>query len=69
MHPINWLNRELAQRAVSKIGADGESLARPCGSAATLESAGKRTRCSKCGTKGAQVVAIALPGPKGREVR
>jgi hypothetical protein len=26
-------------------------------------------RCSKCSTKGAEVVAIALPCPRGRGVR
>ena len=46
--------------------ADPESLARLSGSSATLESVGKRMRCSKCGTKGAEVVAISLPRPRGR---
>ena len=45
-----------------------EALARLCGPSATLEVVAKRMRCSKCGAKGAEVVAIAIPRPRG-EVR
>jgi hypothetical protein len=43
-----------------------EALARLCGSAATLEAVAKRMRCSKCGAKGAEVVAISIPRLRGR---
>jgi hypothetical protein len=43
-----------------------EALARLCGSSATLDAVGKRMRCSKCGTKGAEVVAISIPRLRGR---
>jgi hypothetical protein len=46
--------------------AEPEALARLCGSSATLEAVGKRMRCSKCGTKGAEVVAISIPRVRGR---
>jgi hypothetical protein len=36
--------------------AEPEALTRLCGSSATLEAVGKRMRCSKCGTKGAEVI-------------
>jgi hypothetical protein len=45
--------------------AEPEALARLCGPAATLVAIGKRMRCSKCGTKGAQVTAISIPRPRG----
>jgi hypothetical protein len=45
--------------------AEPEALAPLCGSSATLEAVGKRMRCSKCGTKGAEVVALAIPRPRG----
>ena len=40
---------------------DPASLARLCGRSATLESVGRRMRCSHCGTKGAEVIAVAVP--------
>ncbi len=46
--------------------AESEALARLCGSSATLEAVGKRMRCSKCGTKGAEVVAVSIPRIRGR---
>jgi hypothetical protein len=42
-----------------------EALARLCGASATLKAVGRRMRCSKCGTKGAEVVAVARPRPRG----
>jgi hypothetical protein len=45
--------------------AEPEALARLCGSSATLEAVGKRMRCSKCGTRGAEIVAAARPRPRG----
>src|ERR1700680_3893397 len=44
--------------------AEPEALARLCGKSATLEAVGKRMRCSKCGMRGAQVVAIPIPRPR-----
>jgi len=41
-----------------------EALARIVEPSATLESVSKRTRCSKCGAKGGEVVAIAIPRPR-----
>jgi hypothetical protein len=56
-------------RVICDCGAcreiEPEALARLCGSSATLESVGKRMRCSKCEAKGAQVVAISIPRPRG----
>ena len=46
--------------------AEPEALTRLCGSSATLEAVGKRMRCPKCGTKGAEVVAISIPRVRGR---
>jgi hypothetical protein len=43
------------------------ALARLCGSSATLESVSHRMRCSICGTKNAEVVAMATPRPRGRD--
>ena len=41
--------------------AKPEALARLCRDATTLEAVGMRVRCSACGTKGATVVAVAIP--------
>ena len=46
--------------------AEPEVLARLCGASATLEAVGKRMRCSKCGTKSAEVVAVSIPRLRGR---
>jgi hypothetical protein len=45
--------------------AEPEALARLCGPSATLEAVGRRMHCSKCGTRGAEVVAVARPRPRG----
>ncbi|MDB6161026.1 MAG: hypothetical protein JWO04_4732 [Gammaproteobacteria bacterium] len=42
-----------------------KQLARRFGWGATLASLAPRMRCSKCGTKAAQVVAVAEPRPRG----
>ncbi len=42
-----------------------EQLARWFGRDATLASIALRMRCSKCGAKAAQVVAVAAPRPRG----
>lgn len=42
-----------------------EALARICGPSARFESIASRMRCSKCGAKGAEIVAIAIPRPRG----
>lgn len=46
--------------------ADPEALARLCGSSATLKAVGNRMRCSKCGTRGAEVVAVSIPRTRGK---
>ena len=46
--------------------AEAEALARLCGSSATLEAVGRRMRCSKCGTRATDVVAVAIPRIRGR---
>lgn len=46
------------------------ALARIAGPAATFAALAPRMRCSKCGTKGAaEVVAVAIPRPRGRGFR
>lgn len=46
--------------------AEPQALAPLCGASATLEAVARRMRCSKCGTRGAEVVAISIPRPRGR---
>src|SRR5262249_34958907 len=41
-----------------------DALARICGPSATLEVLAKRMRCSRCGEKGAEVVAVSIPRPR-----
>lgn len=57
-------------RVTCKCGAQRiaqpEALARLCGTSATLEAVGRRMRCSKCGTRGAEVVAVAIPRQRGK---
>jgi hypothetical protein len=57
-------------RITCKCGAtrecEPEVLARLCGPSASLASIAKRMRCSKCGTKGAEVVATPVPRPRNR---
>jgi len=57
-------------RITCKCGAarehEPEALARIVGASATLESISKRMRCSKCGAKGAEVVAIPVLRLRGR---
>lgn len=49
--------------------AEPEVLARLYGASATLEAVGRRMRCSKCGVRGAEVVAVSIPRPRGRGIR
>jgi len=49
--------------------AEPEALVRLCGASASLEDVGRRMRCSKCGKKNAEVVAIAIPRLRGRGPR
>ena len=42
-----------------------EALARIAGRAATLAALTQRMRCSQCGKKVAEVVAVARPRPRG----
>jgi hypothetical protein len=41
------------------------ALARIAGWSATFEELGPRMRCSRCGHKGAQLTAVAVPRPRG----
>jgi hypothetical protein len=41
-----------------------EALARPVGWSATLKALEPRLRCSQCGKKAAEVVAVAKPRPR-----
>jgi hypothetical protein len=45
--------------------AEPEALTRLCGPSATLETVSRRMRCSKCGTRGAEVVAVSVPRIRG----
>jgi len=69
---INKLDDCLGQflvRVTCKCGAvreiKPEPLARLVGWSATLEELALRVRCSQCGKRAAQVVAVALPRPRG----
>jgi hypothetical protein len=42
-----------------------EALARLVGWKTTLKELAQRMRCSRCWKKGAEVVAVARPGPRG----
>jgi hypothetical protein len=42
-----------------------EALARIAGKSATLAQLATRMRCSQCGKKAAEVVAVARPRPRG----
>lgn len=44
---------------------DPEALARIAGWSATFEQLAPRMRCSKCGAKDAELVAVAQPRPRG----
>jgi hypothetical protein len=63
--PWQWRQRNRAAACGARRIAEREALARLCGSSATLEAVGKRMRRSKCGKKGAEVVAVARPRPRG----
>lgn len=56
-------------RVICKCGASRdmlpEALARIAGWSTTLEALEPRMRCSKCGAKGAQIVAVPQPRPRG----
>ena len=57
-------------RVVCECGACREiqpqALARLVGWKVTLKELAPRMRCSRCGTKGAEVVAISIPRIRGR---
>ena len=44
-----------------------EALARIAGRSVTLAALASRMRCSQCGKKVAEVVAVARPRPRGRK--
>ena len=56
-------------RVTCKCGAvreiKPEALARLVGWSLTLEALAQRMRCSQCGEKAAEVVAVARPRPRG----
>ena len=56
-------------RVTCKCGAVREiipqALAPLVGWSMTLDELAQRMRCSQCGTKGAEVVAVARPRPRG----
>ena len=56
-------------RVTCKCGAvreiKPEALARLVGWSATLEELAQRMRCSQCGKKAAEVIAVARPRPRG----
>jgi hypothetical protein len=56
-------------RVICDCGAcreiEPEALARLVGWKVTLKEIAKRMRCSKCGKKAAEVVAVARPRPRG----
>ena len=55
-------------RISCKCGAERtykpDALARLCAASATLDAVGKRMRCSRCGSKGAEVLAVSIPRPR-----
>ena len=55
-------------RVICDCGAcreiEPEALARVVGWSMTLEELALRMRCSKCGKKAAEMVAVARPGPR-----
>ena len=51
---------QITRRCGARRIAEPQALARLWGASATLEAVGRRLRCSKCGAKGAEVVAIAI---------
>jgi hypothetical protein len=57
-------------RVICDCGAcreiEPEVLARPVGWSVTLKELALRMRCSKCGKKAAELVAVARPRPAGR---
>jgi hypothetical protein len=56
-------------RVICDCGAcreiEPEALARLVGWKVTLKEIALRMRCSRCGKKAAEVVAVARPGPRG----
>lgn len=61
----HFLVRITCRRGAHRI-ADPKAITRLCGPSATLETVGKRMRCSKCGAKGAEVLAVPIPRIRGR---
>jgi len=57
-------------RVVCECGAvreiEPEALARLVGWSTTLEALTPRLRCSQCGKKAAEVVAVSRPRPRGK---
>jgi hypothetical protein len=66
---------EFLVRVICDCGAcreiEPEALARPVGWSVTLKELALRMRCSRCGRKAAEVVAVARPRPRAecRKIR
>jgi hypothetical protein len=60
-----FLVRITCRRCKASREVTPESLARIAGWSATLEQLAMRMRCSRCGSKDAEVVAVRVPRPRG----
>jgi hypothetical protein len=60
-----FLVRITCRRCKASREVSPESLARIAGWSATLEQLARRMRCSRCGSKDAEVVAVRVPRPRG----
>jgi hypothetical protein len=60
-----FLVRITCRQCQSSREVTPEALARIAGWSASLEALGSRMRCSRCGHKGAELTAVAVPRPRG----
>jgi hypothetical protein len=60
-----FLVRITCRRCKASREVKPEALARIAGWSATLEQLAKRMRCSRCGSKDAEVEAVRVPRPRG----
>jgi hypothetical protein len=51
---------QITRRCGAQRIAEPEAIVRLCGASATLKTVGGRTRCSKCGKKDTEVVAVSI---------
>jgi hypothetical protein len=61
----SWICRPKRQLVRSAVSVEPEALARIAGRSVTFAALAGRMRCSQCGKKGAEVVAVARPRPRG----